>query len=138
MMGIINIAFIMEYGRPGGALRKVGCVGSKEVWGHGSLAAIAMRVQAKKVAAGILESKTILGGVDEEKMDVDEEQTLHTLSPLSHHPSRSRDCVMMSPTLPKAKSQSQTGDAAEVHEDSNSNGIPDHPPAFKFALQLVL
>ena len=62
MMGIINIASIIEYERPGGALRKVGCVGSKEVGGHGSLAAIAMRVQAKKVAAGILESKMILGG----------------------------------------------------------------------------
>jgi hypothetical protein len=40
-------------------------------WITGS--AITMRVQAKKVAAGILESKTALGGVDEEKMDVDEE-----------------------------------------------------------------
>lgn len=67
MMGIINIASIMEYGRPGGVLRKVGCVGSKEVGGHGSQSAIAMRVQAKKVAAGILESKTTLGGVDEER-----------------------------------------------------------------------
>ena len=67
MMGIINIASIMEYGRPGGVLRKVGCVGSKEVGGHGPQAAsaIAMRVQAKKVAAGISESKTTLGGVDE-------------------------------------------------------------------------
>jgi len=27
IMGIINIASIMEYGRPGGVLRKVGCVG---------------------------------------------------------------------------------------------------------------
>ena len=54
-------------------LRKVGCVGLKEVGGHGSQAAsaIAMRVQAKKVAAGIFESKTTVGGVDEEKMDVD-------------------------------------------------------------------
>ena len=42
MMGIINIASIMEYGRPGGVLRKVGCVGSKEVGGHGPQAAIAM------------------------------------------------------------------------------------------------
>ena len=54
----------MEYGRPGGLRRKVGCVGSKEVGGHGSQAAnaIAMRVQAKKVAAGILESEMVLGG----------------------------------------------------------------------------
>ena len=134
MMGIINIASIMEYGRPGGVLRKVGCVGSKEVSGHGPQAAsaIAMRVQAKKVAAGILESKTTLGGVDEEKMDVDEE---HALNPLSHHLSRGMDCVMKSPTLPEA--EAQTGGTARAREDSNGDGIRDHPPAFKFALQLV-
>jgi len=55
MMGIINIASVMEYGKPGGVLSKVGCVGSKEV-GLQCASAIAMRVQAKKVAAGILES----------------------------------------------------------------------------------
>jgi protein SMG6 len=139
MMGIINIASIMEYGRPGGVLRKVGCVGSKEVGGHGPQAAsaIAMRVQAKKVAAGILESKTALGGVDEEKMDVDEEHNLHTLTPLSHHLSRSRDFVMQSPTLPEPEPESQTGGAAKAREDSNSDDIPDHPPAFKFTLLLV-
>ena len=82
-MGIINISSIMEYGRPGGVLRKVGCVGLKEVGGHGPQAAIAMSVQAKKVAAGISESKTVLGGVDEERMDVDEEHNVHALSPLS-------------------------------------------------------
>lgn len=92
--------------------------------------AIAMRVQAKKVAAGILDSKMALGGVDE-KMDVDES---HTLTPLTHHLSRRRDFVMKSPTLPEAEAKSQTDDA---REDSNNNGIPDHPPAFKFALQLV-
>jgi protein SMG6 len=135
MMGIVNIASIMEYGRPGGVLRKVGCVGSKEVGGHGPQAAsaIAMRVQAKKVAAGI--SKTALGGVDEERMDVDEEHHAHHLSPLSHHPSRSMDSVMKSPTLPDA--EPQTGDGAGASRDSNGDGIPDHPPAFKFALQLV-
>lgn len=130
IMGIINIASIMEYGKPGGVLRKLGCVGSKEVGGHGSQAAsaIAMRVQAKKVAAGILESKTVLGGVDEEKMDVDEE--LYTLTPLSSLVSRSRDCIMKSPTLPEAEAESQTA-------GSNGEGIPDHPPSFKFALQIV-
>jgi protein SMG6 len=106
MMGVINIASIMEYGRPGGVLRKVGCVGSKEVGGHGlqTASVIAMRVQAKKVAAGISESKTALGGVDEEKMDVDEEH-----NSLSHHLSRSRDFVMKSPTLPEVEAESQTG-----------------------------
>jgi len=42
MMGIINIASIMEYGRPGGVLREVGCVESKEVGGHGPQAASAI------------------------------------------------------------------------------------------------
>jgi hypothetical protein len=70
-------------------------------------------------------------------MDVDEEHNLHTLTPLGHHLSRSRDFVMKSPTLPEAEAKSQTGGAARVREDSNSDGILDHPPAFKFALQLV-
>ena len=69
-------------------------------------------------------------------MDVDEEK-IHTTTPLSHHLSRSRDCIMKSPTLPVAKAESQTGGAAGAREDSNSDGTPDHPPAFKFALQLV-
>ena len=136
MMGIINIASVMEYGRPGGVLRKVGCVGSKEV-GSQCASAIAMRVQAKKVAAGILESKTALGGVDEEKMDVDEGQQSHSLTPLTHHLSRSRDFVMKSPTLPEAGAESQTDGAAGAREDSNNNCIPDYPPAFTFSLQLV-
>ena len=61
MLEIVNIASIMACGRPRGML---GCVGSKEAGGHRSQAAgaIAMRMQAKKVAAGILESKTALGG----------------------------------------------------------------------------
>src|SRR6266699_1691400 len=37
MMAIINISSVLEYGRPSGVLRKVGCVGSKEV--NGSQAA---------------------------------------------------------------------------------------------------
>ena len=63
----------MEFGRPGGVFWTVGCVGLKAVDGCGSQAAstIAMRVQVKKVATGILESKSALGG-DEEKMFVDE------------------------------------------------------------------
>ena len=120
MMGIVKIASIMEYGRPGGVLRNVGCVGSKEVGGHRPQAAsaIAMRVRAKKVAAGILELKTALGGLDEERMDVDEEN-VHALRPLSHHLLRSMDCVMKSPTLPEAKAELQT-----AHEDSNGDVIP--------------
>ena len=66
-------------------------------------------------------------------MDVDEE---HSLTALTHHLSRSRDYVMKSPTLSEAESESQSGVAAGAREDSN-DCIPDHPPAFKFALQLV-
>ena len=48
MLEIINIASIIAYGRPGGAL---GCVGSKEAGGHGSQAAsaIAIRMQVNSV-----------------------------------------------------------------------------------------
>ena len=70
MMAVINISSVFEYGRPSGILRKVGCVGSKEV--NGPQAAAAMRVMAKKAAAGVPGS-THLGGVDEERMDVDDE-----------------------------------------------------------------
>lgn len=128
MMGVVTIASIMEYGRPGGVLRKLGCVGSKEVGGHGlqAASAIAMKVQAKKVAAGILESKTMLGEVNEERMDVDD------MNSLSHHPSRTMDSVMKSPTMPDAEPQTSNGGG-----NSNGDGIPDQPPAFKFALQLA-
>ena len=40
-----------EYGRPSGILRKVGCIGSKEV--TGPQAAAVMRVMAKKAVAGV-------------------------------------------------------------------------------------
>jgi hypothetical protein len=128
MMGVVTIASIMEYGRPGGVLRKLGCVGSKEVGGHGLQAAcaIAMKVQVKKVAAGILESKTMLGEVNEESMDVD------NMNSLSHHPSRTMDSVMKSPTMLDAEPQTSNG-----CENSNGDGIPHQPPAFKFALQLA-
>lgn len=118
-------------------LEEVECEGSKEVGGHGPQAAsamIVMRMQAKKVAAGILESKTMLGGVDEERTDVDEEHNVHALS---HHPSRSMDCIMKSPALPRAEAEPQTGGAAGACEDSNGDSILDQSPAFKFALQLV-
>ena len=65
MIRIINIASIMEYGRHGGVLTKVGCVGSKEVGGP-QAATSAMRVQGKKVGAWILELRTAPDGVDEE------------------------------------------------------------------------
>ena len=52
-------------------------------------------------------------------MDIDEEK-IHTTTPLSHHLSRSRDCIMKLPTLPAAKAELQTGGAAGAREDSNS------------------
>ncbi|KAF8162971.1 hypothetical protein B0H34DRAFT_744517 [Crassisporium funariophilum] len=103
MMAVVNIASILEYGRPSGVLRKIGCV-SREI--NGPQAAAAMRVMAKKVAAGVPGSSS-LGGVDEEKMDVDED--------------------MKSPTLPSAESQA----------NDDPNALPEQPPAFKFALQLT-
>jgi hypothetical protein len=39
--------------------------------------------------------------------------------------------------LPEAEAEPQTGGAAGAGEDSDGDGIIDHPPAFKFALQLV-
>ena len=61
---------VLEYGRPNGVLRKIGCVGTREA--SGPQAAAAMRVMAKKAAAGVPGS-TPLNGVDEERMDVDDE-----------------------------------------------------------------
>ncbi|KAF8964027.1 hypothetical protein BDZ97DRAFT_1904591 [Flammula alnicola] len=111
MMAIINVSSVQEYGRPSGVLRKVGCVGSREV--NGPQAAAAMRVMAKKAAAGVPGS-TPLGGVDEEKMDVDDEHRA--------------DSAMKSPTM----------HSAEAHGEENaSNTLLEQPPAFKFALQLT-
>ncbi|PPR08027.1 hypothetical protein CVT24_010868 [Panaeolus cyanescens] len=84
MMGITNIASVFEYGRPNGLLRRVGCVGIKEA--NGQQAAAAMRVMAKKAAAGVP------GSVNpEERMDVDQDQN--------------GDATMKSPTIPSAESQ---------------------------------
>ncbi|KDR73471.1 hypothetical protein GALMADRAFT_71996 [Galerina marginata CBS 339.88] len=69
MMAIINVSSVLEYGRPNGVLRKIGCIGPKEV--NGPQVAAAMRVMAKKAAAGVPRSSTLYG-VDEERMEVDE------------------------------------------------------------------
>lgn len=101
MMGVINISSILEYGRPSGILRKVGAVGPKEAGGP---QAAAMRVMAKKAAAGVPGSVP-LDGVDEEKMDVDD------------------DSQGIDPSMKSGSSQDPSA--------------PEHPPAFKFALQLT-
>ncbi|KAF8911941.1 hypothetical protein CPB84DRAFT_1812127 [Gymnopilus junonius] len=62
MMAVINVSSVLEYGRPNGLLRRIGCVGPKEV--NGPQVAAAMRVMAKKAAAVTMD-------VDEEpKADV--------------------------------------------------------------------
>jgi len=84
MMANINISSVFEYGRPSGILRKVGCVGSKEV--NGPQAAAALRVMAKKAD---VPGSTPLGGV-EKKMDVDDEHRGNAAEdgfPINHPPS---------------------------------------------------
>ncbi|KAF5330656.1 hypothetical protein D9619_005946 [Psilocybe cf. subviscida] len=66
MMAVINISSILEYGRPNGVLKRLGCIGSRDA--TGPQAAAAMRVMAKKVAAGVPGAH-----VDDERMDVDED-----------------------------------------------------------------
>ncbi|KAH9483736.1 Telomerase-binding protein EST1A [Psilocybe cubensis] len=66
MMAVVNIASILEYGKPNSVLRKIGCVGPKEV--NGPQVVAAMRVMAKKAAGGAPSA------VDEEKMDIDDDR----------------------------------------------------------------
>src|SRR6266540_1844652 len=66
MMAVINITSVLEYGKPNGVLRRLGCFGAKE----GPQAA-AMRVMAKKAAAGVPGS--VRPCPEEERMDVDDE-----------------------------------------------------------------
>lgn len=104
MMAVINLCAVLEHGRPNGVLRRIGCVGTREA--SGPQAAAAMRVMAKKAAAGVPGS-TPLVGVDEERMDIDDE----------HRPDRS-------PT-------------AGMAEPRGDDSLLDQPPAFKFSLQLT-
>ncbi|TFK42921.1 hypothetical protein BDQ12DRAFT_299349 [Crucibulum laeve] len=96
MMGVTNIGAVLEYGRPSGVLRKVGGAGARDVVGTAQAAA-AMRVMAKKAAAGV--GEPVGSG---ERMDVDEVSE------------------MASPPM------------SEVEPE-----VPEHPPAFKYALQLT-
>ncbi|TFK26448.1 hypothetical protein FA15DRAFT_667539 [Coprinopsis marcescibilis] len=79
MMAIVNIASILEYGRPSGLLRRLGVIGPKDPSGQ---QAAAMRVMAKKAAAGV---PGAVAPSHEDRMDVDD-----------------ADQVMKSPVLPKA------------------------------------
>ncbi|PPR00169.1 hypothetical protein CVT26_008888 [Gymnopilus dilepis] len=81
MMGVVDVSSVLdsEYGRPNGLLRRLGCVGPKEV--NGPQVDAAMRVVAKKAAAGVpgSSSTTIVADTATETatetttMDVDEE-----------------------------------------------------------------
>lgn len=86
MMAIINIASVLEYGKPSGLLRRMGGVGSRDPG----------RIVVKKPVTQ-----------EENRMDVDDEQT----------PAAG---AQTSPTLSESDSY-----------------MPEHPPAFKYALQLT-
>ena len=69
MMAVINVSAILEYGKPGGVLKKCGAIGGR---GDSSMGVAAgMRLMAKRT-------------IEEEKMDVDGENatvTAHQISP---------------------------------------------------------
>ena len=69
MMAVINLSSVFEYGQLSSILCKVGCIRSKEV--NGLQAATAMCMMVKKAAAGVL-GLTHLGGVDKERMDIND------------------------------------------------------------------
>lgn len=58
MMGVVNIAGILEYGHPSGVLHKLGFARPKDA--AGSQQAATMRVMAKKAAAGVAGGMSIL------------------------------------------------------------------------------
>ncbi|OJA21630.1 hypothetical protein AZE42_09745 [Rhizopogon vesiculosus] len=66
MMAVVNIGAVLEYGRPGGVLRKIGVVGTRE----GGAGSAPVRVVAKKIHAmpAHLEDDG-----DEKRMDVDDD-----------------------------------------------------------------
>jgi len=111
MMAIINIGSIFEYGKSSGLLRRVGCVGTKEINGPQIIAA--MRGMSKKAAVGANVPASSLGGVDEEKMDVDEEQ-------------KPDIAMKSSPLLTKTESQN----------DNDMDIQLEQPQALKYAMQL--
>ncbi|EAU88181.2 hypothetical protein CC1G_03853 [Coprinopsis cinerea okayama7 len=75
MMAVVNIASILEYGRPSSLLRKLGVVGPKDASGA---QAAAMRVMAKKAAAGV---PGAVAPEQDDKMEIDGEDKL-TKSPI--------------------------------------------------------
>jgi protein SMG6 len=108
MMGIINIGAVFEYGRLGGVLRRVA---GKEVGSGVTTEAAAMKV---------LIAKKVLGVADEETMDVDEPRR----SPVLRPPLSSGGGHQISPATSEA-------------EDTQHDDDVDHPPSFKYALQLT-
>ena len=107
MMGVINITAILEYGRATSVLRKVGMVGARE--GSGPQIAAAMRVMAKKAAAGVPGSNPFA----DERMDIDGETQ------------RAAEL---------ADDGKQTTESSAIPA---SEGPVELSPAFKFAAQLT-
>jgi len=66
MMAVINIGAVLEYGRPGGVLRKIGVVGAREGGSNGAT----VRVVAKKNHGP---SAHLEDDGEEKRMDVDED-----------------------------------------------------------------
>ncbi|RXW24170.1 hypothetical protein EST38_g1674 [Candolleomyces aberdarensis] len=95
MMAIVNIAAILEYGRPSGVLRKLGVVGPKEAAGPQQAA---MRVMAKKAAAGVPGAIPPVG--DDNTMDVDmQSPSLSSRNPQMTPPSPTSELPDRPPAL---------------------------------------
>jgi len=109
MMGVVNVAAVLEYGRPSGLLRRVGALGG------GSLGAIG--VMAKKPAVSM--SRHQHHGVPEaaDRMDIDDGLD------------KDRDTAMKSPSLY----------SAHAHTPTSSTPTPtvQLPLQLKYALQLT-
>jgi protein SMG6 len=115
MMGTINIGAVFEYGRPGAVLRRVG---GKETGSGVATEVVAMKVMmAKKVLSG----GNVIGHADEENMDVDE-------------PRRS---PVLRPSLLSGGNQISPAASEGEAEDTQHEDDFDHPPSFKYALQLT-
>ena len=115
MMGVINVGAIFEYGRPGAVLRRAG---GKEVGGVGFGVTTEAATIKVMVAKKMLSGGSSVGAADEEKMDVDELRVVR--------PPLSSGGQQISP----AASEGEAEDTQ--HEDDY-----EHPPSFKYALQLT-
>lgn len=82
-MADINIATILKYRCPNDALHKICCVSTREA--NGPQAAVAMCIIAKKATASVPGSTLLGGGIDEERMDIDDEHRSSTMCHAEAH-----------------------------------------------------